>query len=292
MRRTIVTVGMALGALATPVAHAALPPDRTATVSASAPTFAWEGARATGYHVYWTAPVAFDPSRCSKNADTYCDITHVRLEAAPDSTATLTVTLTEFSSPAADFDVYIYTSTPDGQPIEVTPQTGCCQPAGTDENVSLANAAPGHYLVYVPYWLVNDASFKGKVTGADIVALPAPPPQAQSAPPPQEAQTSRPALPLRLPSKAKQRGRTLPIRITATQTIHSLRVQLRPTTGGGVVLGEATRERLQPGKTGLTLKLKRNVKPGRYYLRAWGLIDGYRQQTKQLVRLTRRRPAA
>lgn len=284
MRRTALTAAaIGLGAVA-PTAHAAIPPDRAATLTAATPSYTWDGPQASGYHVYWTAPLAFDPQKCSKEPETYCDATLVKLDAAPDSTATLTVTLSDYSSPAADFDVYIYTSDAAGNPKEAAPQTGCCEPAGTDENVSLANAEPGHYLVYVPYWLVNDASFKGTIKGADIVApAPAPGPAPPPTAPQQPAGSAPQTLPLSMPGRATSRKRALPLKLTAKAEITNLQMRL---TKGPRVFATRSIRRVAAGPVRTSLRVSRTLRAGRYRLAATGTVDGRRLTVRKSIVLS------
>ena len=283
-RRALIAATIVVGAV-TPTAHAAIPPDRATTLTAATPTYTWDGPQASGHHVYWTAPLAFDPQKCTKEPATYCDATLVKLDAAPETTANLLVTLSDYSSPAADFDVYIYTSDAAGNPKEAAPQTGCCEPAGTDENVSLDNAEPGYYVVYVPYWLVNDASFKGKITGADIVG-PATPPDTTpppAAPPQQPAAAAPRTLPLSLPGRATLRDRKLTLKVTAKAEITNLQIRL---SKAGKVFGRLLKGKVSKGALTTSMRLRAGAKPGRYTVRAAGTVDGRRLTVKRSIRLS------
>lgn len=282
-RKALIAATVAVGALV-PTAQAAIPPDRATTLTAATPRYSWDGPQASGYHVYWTAPLAFDPQKCTKDPATYCDATLVKLDADPGTTASLLVTLSDYSSSAADFDVYIYTSDAAGNPKEAAPQTGCCEPAGTDENVSLANAEPGYYLVYVPYWLVNDASFKGTITGADIVAPPTPP----SAPPPaapqqQPAAAAPKSLPLSLPSRGTFRDRTLTLKATAKAEITNLLLRV---SKRGKVFGLRRKGKVSKGVLRTSMRLRSAAKRGRYTLTATGTVDGRRLRARKSIRLS------
>ena len=290
------------GVLLTVPDTAAAAPDRAGAVSAGAPVFAWEGPQAHGRHVYWTEPVAFDPSKCSKQPETYCDVTHVRLEAQTDTTATLKVKLTDYSSPSADFDVYVYESDAAGGVGKQARTTGCCQPAGVDENVTVSDAAPGYYLVFVPYWMVPNDSYKGSVEGVDIVAPPTAPPS-PSAPSSSAPSSSSPkgggspgstraarALPFRAAAalgsaRTLRRRRAVSLQVTAGEPITNLRVELRPLRGRGRVLGRADRRFLARGRARLRLTVPRGLRRGSYALVASGVVAARSLTLRQTVRV-------
>ena len=75
----ILVVGLLVGLLSVSAGLAALPPDRSGTVTPDAP-FIWEGAMASGANTEYSA-AAGEP--CGKTPLDYCDITLIHVNVDP-----------------------------------------------------------------------------------------------------------------------------------------------------------------------------------------------------------------
>ena len=204
--RSLLIVAL-LVVLAPASASAAVPPDRTATLTAASPAFAWDGQEATAAAPQQSAQ-GYDPALCSKDPDYYCDVTLVKLDAAPDTTAELEFAINEFSFACSDFDISIFHSDANGTPGEFIANGGNLSAACLEETVTVADAAPGYYLATVSYYFSPGATYKGSVKATGIVpppAAPAPPAATDARPAPPPAFTPKPVAKKKPSCRAKAR---------------------------------------------------------------------------------------
>lgn len=271
-------------------AAAALAPDRTAVLTATSAQFAWDGQTAQGAAPQQSLQ-GFDPESCSKEPDYYCDVTLVRLDTAPGTTAELQLDIFDFSFPLADFDLSVFHSDETGAPGEFIDNGGNLSAAGLEETVVVADAEPGFYLVTVSYYFSPGANYKGTVVARGITPAPAP-----AAPAP--AQPARPApapaspgrLPLALPrrlgsARRAARTRSLALRLRASEPIEQLSLTLQDRRGravGGVRVG-----RLAAGRHTVRLRATRRLRPGRHRLTATGVAGGAKRTARRTVTLGR-----
>ena len=298
--------------LAVPAIAQAAPPDRTATVSASASAFAWDGPPGTGTY----APVGgYDPEACNKEAANYCDITLVNVQSG--GPVGLELKIFGYSDPTSDFDLYLYKSDSTGVvgeqvnaendgPTPVTGPTGL--PAGFEETHTNAALEPGYYLVIVAYFLTNESSYKGSftVTGATPVAGggTTPPPGGGTTPPPSGGTTPPPSggtpppssgstlttLPFKAASslgslKKAKKKKALSFKATATEAITNLKLKLLDARKGSrTVYGTATIASFPEGSRVIKLKINRKLKKkGKYTLLATGTAQGKSLAVSQAV---------
>ena len=263
MRRFAVLLLALLVPVAT--AEAAPTPDRAALISAKFSEYPWDGQRATAAAPQQSV-IGFDPNLCTKEPDYYCDVTHVRLDAADGTTAKLQFDIFDFSVPFADFDISIFHSDAAATPGEFIANGGNLSAAGLEETVILEEAEPGYYLVTVSYYFSPDAAYKGTIKGTGITpppdaAPPAGPPAARPAP-------SQPAAPPKVHVRSvTRRGRTVTVHF-AEPVGRAARVVLRDRRGRVVARG-----RVAAGAKRVKLRARRAVEPGRYTLRV-GSADG------------------
>jgi len=295
LRSRILIAALAAASLAAP-ATAAAEPDRTATLSADAAEFTFDGTSASGTHVYESNLLPFDPEFCSKTPDSYCDITHFEIKSG--GPVGLRVSLDEFTTPVSDFDLYVYKSDAAGAVGTEVDNSGNIP--GEAEEVIVSGAAPGYYLAVVPYFFVPGGGFKGTIAVTDATpvgeAPPAEPPPggdpAPAPPPPGggDPAPSPPAAPAALPFKAAKsigsarkarKSKRLAFRVSAGEAISGLTVQLRK---GSKVLGTARLASLPKGSRTLKLRVKR-LKAGSYTLVATGSVGGAQQTATQKVRV-------
>jgi hypothetical protein len=256
MRRLVLL--LALLVPAAPAAAAPVP-DRVAVMSATSASYAWDGQQATAAAPQQSAN-GFDPNLCTKEQDYYCDITHVKLEAAADTTAQLQFDIFDFSVPFADFDISIFHSDAAATAGEFIANGGNLSAAGLEETVIVPEAAPGYYLVTVSYYFSPDASYKGTIKATGITPPPAS--AAEPAPAPAPASPARPAAPPTVHVKSvTRRGRVVTVRL-AEPAPRALAVALRDRRGRLVARGKVA-----AGKASAKLRARRPVKPGRYRLR-------------------------
>ena len=259
MRRIAVLIALLVPAAP---AGAAPTPDRAATMSATSLNFAWDGQQATAAAPQQSAN-GFDPNLCTKEPDYYCDVTHVRLDAAPDTTAELQFDIFDFSVPFADFDISIFHSDAAATPGEFIANGGNLSAAGLEETVVIPEATPGYYLVTVSYYFSPDAYYKGTIAAKGVTPAPA------SAPPAPPAPAPGPATPAPGPSTAPpkvhvksvtRRGRVITVKL-AQPAARRMAVVLRDRRGKLVARGKVA-----AGAKSAKLRARRAVKPGRYRL--------------------------
>ena len=216
MRLRLGLLTLALSALV--AAPAAAAPDHTGTLSASSPTFSWDGAIAdSAPDLIGFGPGCADPGH--KCEDVLLDVKHpgslkITIES-PDGGD-----ITEPSGEACgadepcgsyqDFDGLVYKSNAAGEPVG-EPLTEDCQSTKASEECVLPAVDPGYYLLHVDYFMVLDAGYKGTAVltttaqpdppasepGATPTPTPTPTPQPGAAPTPtpqsQPAPASKPA---------------------------------------------------------------------------------------------------
>lgn len=251
MRRLLLLIAFSL--LAAP-AQAAPVPDRVAVMSATSTSYAWDGQQATAAAPQQSVQ-GFDPALCTKEPDYYCDITHVKLEAAAESIAELQFDIFDFSFSAADFDISIFQSDAQATPGEFIANGGNLSAAGLEETVVLPEAAPGYYLVTVSYYFSPDAFYKGTIKATGIT----PPPAGAPAPPAPAPAAPAPAAPPKVRVKSvKRRGRAVTVTLDQPAS-RALPVVLRR---GKLAL----RGRIPAGARSVRLRAKRRVAAGRYRL--------------------------
>ena len=270
--------------LAFPAAASAAPKiDRAVILSAASPDFAWDGEQAQAAAPQQSAQ-GFDPNMCSKNADYYCDITLVRLEALAGTTASVEFAIKSFNPAFADFDLSIFKSNAAGEPGEQVANGGSLSAAGQEETVPVKEMEPGYYLVTVSYYFSPNATFKGTIKASGITAEAAPPPAPARAEPAPVTE----ALPLRAATalgsaRRATRKRSLAVKATATAAITNLSLALRDARGRIVATGRVAQ--FAAGSRALRLKVTRKLFRGTYSLVAIGIVDGAKRQTLQRVRL-------
>lgn len=126
-------------------------PDRTAELTAAAPTFEWDGGPVNGID----------------NNDQDPDDTLVKLAVG----GSLAIAFSEASDTAQDIDIQLYRSTAAGEPgAEVYVSTD----SAADETYTHKNLAPGYYLIRASGWLSVGGTYKGAATLTPTVAAPAP----------------------------------------------------------------------------------------------------------------------
>ena len=128
-------------------------PDRSGEVTPDAP-FLWEGSVASGTNE------TFDPTACSKEPATYCDITLVNV--VPGDFYETSAGGVEFSSsgatPGSDIDLLVFESDASGTLGDFV---GASAGATADERVSI-EGADGYYLVVAFYFAVENSGYDGK----------------------------------------------------------------------------------------------------------------------------------
>ena len=279
MSRARAALVIAAALLAAPAGADAAPTiDRGALLSAATPSFAWDGQQAQAAAPQQSAQ-GFDPNLCSKEPTYYCDVTLVKLDAAPDTTAELEFAIFDFSVPVADFDISIYESDERGEPGKFIANGGNLSAAGLEETVEVPEAAPGYYLVTVSYYFSPDASYKGTIKATGITPPPAPPapPAPAPAPAPASPAPASGPLPLTLPATLK-RAR---VALRASEPITDLTLALRDRRGR--VVASARTANLPAGRRTLRLKARRRLKPGRYTLVAIGVAGGAKRTATRTV---------
>jgi len=267
MARNLSLVGVIAAALATSSAPALAAPaiDRSTTLTASAPSFAWDGQEATAAAPQQSA-VSYDPANCTKEPDYYCDVTLVRVDAAKGTTADLEFAIFDFSVPIADFDLSIFRSDASGEPGEFLANGGNLSAAGLEETVPIEDAEPGYYLATVSYYFSPGASYKGTVKATGIVApKPAAKPTSPAAPTPVAPQPSAtpPPAPARFAmtvSPVRRGARAVRVKVSAATTV-TVRDARGRRLGGARAAKAGT----------VTVRLRRRVTSGRLTVHAGGL---------------------
>jgi hypothetical protein len=141
-----------IGVLAVGSAAQAQTPDRSGEVTPAAP-FTWQGDVASGLNE------TFDPTICSKELATYCDITLVNV--VPGDFYSTSGGGVEFSTdgPAGqDIDLLVFESGPSGA---LGAFVGASAGFTADERVSIERAE-GYYLLVAFYFAVDNAGYDGK----------------------------------------------------------------------------------------------------------------------------------
>jgi hypothetical protein len=144
---------LATGVLAPAPVAGAQTPDRSVTATPEVPA-TWEGDVASGLND------SFDPTACSKEPATYCDITLVNV--VPGDFYDVSGGGVEFSTsgavPGSDMDVEVYESDASGTLGDFV---GISAGSTADERVSVTNAE-GYYLVIVYYFAVENSGYDGR----------------------------------------------------------------------------------------------------------------------------------
>ena len=275
----VVAAVIALLALA-PAAEAAPTPDRGALMSAGTPNFTWQGQQAQAAAPQQSAQ-GFDPNKCTKNPDYFCDVTLVRLDAAAGTTAELEFAIFDFSVEFADFDLSIFRSDASGTPGELVANGGNLSAAGMEETVKVPEAEPGYYLVTVSYYFSPDATFTGSIKATGIVPPPAPSP---SRPPAAQATPSPAPQPLGLSLvSARRTKRAVLVRTRTARRLSNVSLALRDRRGRLVAAGRFGA--IKPGTRTLRLRATRKLRAARYELLAIGIDGSEKRSTSFSVRL-------
>ena len=286
----LLTAGTAIGA-----------PDKTLTLSAATPEHSWDGEQGQYTNLQYSEDT------CSKDAATYCEI--FLLDIRSDTPVTLDASLTDFSSPIADFDLRIYMSDSTGafgdqlDSPEFAPDDpaapGWGGPPGVDEFYHVEGVAPGYYLLVVSHFFNPNATYKGnvKVTGATGGGTTPPPPPdggGTTPPPTGGGDTGSPApapeagpLPFKVPStlgsaKKVKKKKALTFKATASEAIDNLRVSL--VDSKKKVVARTSVASFPKGSKTLKLKVRR-LKAGRYSLVSEGDVNGQHRVQSQAVRI-------
>ena len=304
MRRLLIA-GATAALMAAGTAIAA--PDKTVTLGAAAPEFAWDGTQ--GSH----SNVQYSEENCNKEPNTFCEL--YLLDIRSDTPVTLDVSLTEFSNPFADFDLRVYKSnaagafTADDQVESHTwdatdPNTpGWGGPNGVEEFYHVEGLEPGLYMVAVSHYFNPNATYKGhvKLTGATGGGTATPPPTGGDpgtggggTPPPSGGggggtppPTQAGPLPFKVPSslgsaKKAKKKKALSFKATATEAITNLTVSL--VDSKKKVVGKATVASFPKGSKTIKLKVKK-LKAGKYNLVSSGTVNGQNRVNSQAVKV-------
>ena len=179
-RLGVLTLALSL-ALAIPALAA---PDQSGTLSATAPTFAWDGRPGTGF----SEPLLTGSNPgCAAPAGYDCDDILLKLDSGGDLTVaidagdqqTIEEPTGEFGTVGAypDLDVYIYKSdesgAASGEPISDGEE---CASGALNETCVAKNVKPGYYLAQIEYWLAVEHEYKGTATLSNFPAPAAPAP--------------------------------------------------------------------------------------------------------------------
>ena len=185
----ILVVGLLVGLLSVSAGLAALPLDRSGTVTPDSP-FIWLGATASGANTEYSA-AAGEP--CGKTPLDYCDVTLIHVNVDPSYWDThgggVMIRLhSYFPSPASDFDLYIYQSDASGARGALVGSSPNFP--GEEESFTIQRAS-GYYLVQVVYFAVTESRYTGQ---AQFVSHAQTPPDVDSPAGLQEVLASDPAL--------------------------------------------------------------------------------------------------
>lgn len=181
MKRIVLLALAAAVGLATTGPASAAPADREGAVSAGELAYSWTGQTANGANVsFFGASVTDEPGSCaSTDARTMCDETLIKVDALATKGAQLTFRIEGFGTPVDDFDLRVYSSNAQGDPVShlgspasdnaATSPLGANDPrntgAGDFETVTVTSPrAGGYYLVQVVYFAVPSSSYKGSAT--------------------------------------------------------------------------------------------------------------------------------
>ena len=268
-------------------------PDRTVELSSSTTQHAWDGEAVQATNFSLAPVVAFDPNACSKESDSYCE--QILLNVRSGAPVKLDATLTGFTDPSADFDLYIYKSDASGKVgEEVDGGSGTGGTFGEDEIWTAEEVEPGYYLLVVVHFYNPEASYKGlaKVTGATAVAGGTTPPPGTTAPPP-GGTTPPPSgggfatLPFKAPgtigsAKKAKKKKSISFKATAQADISNLVVGLL--NRNKKVIATAKVASFPKGTATIRLKV-RKLKKGSYTLASQGTVNGQTLKTAQAVKI-------
>lgn len=298
MKRLVLSIALLTAMAASAVALAA--PDKTVQLSAASPEFKWDGVKGN-YSYFYLSPVSpYDPNKCSQQSNSYCE--QYLIDIRSDTPVKLDATLTEFSNPTADFDLYVYKSDASGKPGEaVKCGNGTGGGFGEDEICVAEELPAGHYLVIAVHFYNPNATYKGlvKITGATGDA-PAPPASGDPAPPsggdPGSGDPAPPAsgdgggfttLPFKAAgtlgsAKKAKKKKAFAFKATSEADISNLVVALLDKKKK--VVGRATVGEFKKGSRTLKLKV-RKPRAGKYTLASQGVVDGRELKTAQAVKI-------
>jgi hypothetical protein len=143
------------------------------------PTASWAGERATGTNVSFVTTDLFEP-KCSRDIQTYCDDTLVKVSFAEPTSATLRFRLDGFDPQLSDFDLRVYQTNSTGFPlvyrgsptssdISETSPLGADDPRYTsfgDYENKIVSVSQGtrYYLVRIVYFAVVNGTYTGSAT--------------------------------------------------------------------------------------------------------------------------------
>ena len=212
MRKTILLLTTAAGLAVVPAAQAA---DRTGTVGASSPSYAWDGGPGTAYsaNIPGLGGIGTGFFGC-RDGIADCDETLIKVDVA----GKLTVTANADDDSTDAIDLYLYPSdaegTYDDSDDDLAEAAGATE--ASDETVAVS-VNPGFYIAQVRFFDASDDTFKGTATlsgfaapepaATPTVEAPAPPPPAAQPAPAQQSQPaeqSKPTAKQKLAAKKKK----------------------------------------------------------------------------------------
>ena len=166
-------------------------PDRSFTLAPGVPA-EWDGPVQTAANQTYDSPSG---TPCGKDPDTYCDTTLLNVgdrsgDFYKTHQSTLTVTATNFTVPANDYDVYVYQSDAAGNRGTLAGSDGA--PPGVEEKATVENPS-GYYLVQVVYF-ISTGGYHGAALLEDRDVPPLVNNDIDTPPGIQEALASNPAL--------------------------------------------------------------------------------------------------
>ena len=293
MKRLVTLIATLTAVMASAIAFAA--PDKTVPLNAASPEFKWDGVQGQYSHFSLSPIVPHDPNNCSQNADSFCE--QYLLDIRSDTPVGLDASLTEFSDPTADFDLYVYKSDASGKPgEEVDCGDGTGGSAGADEVCAATELPAGYYLLTAVHFFNPNATYKGmaKITGASGGGA-TPPPSTGTPPPGTGTPPSTPppssggfaTLPFKAAgslgsAKKAKKKKAFTFKATAEADISNLVVALLDKKKKAV--GSAKVALFKKGSGTIKLKVKK-PKKGTYTLAAQGTVDGKELKTSQVVKV-------
>ena len=199
MRKTILSCAAAVLLAAAPSAHAQA--DRTGTIGATAPSFAWDGGPGTsvGANAGPLGGVSVGNLIGCFEGIADCENTLLKVEAP----GTLTLTADSADDSKDVLDLYLYETNEAGEFDDQATDMAEGGGAGTtgDEKI-VAKVKPGYYMVHIKFFLAEADTYKGLAVLSDFPAPPAAAPVAPTTPttapapaPQQSAPASQPAPP-------------------------------------------------------------------------------------------------
>ncbi|HEX2412790.1 MAG TPA: hypothetical protein VHJ39_16605 [Solirubrobacteraceae bacterium] len=148
----VILVGILAASLAAGPAASAQTPDRTVVATPAVPA-TWAGDVASGTNT------TFDPTQCSKNPPTYCDITLVNVVPGDFyATSGGGVEFSTIGTPGNDLDLFVFESDASGTLGDFV---GASAGFTADERVSVVNAQ-GYYLVVAFYFAMTNSGYDGR----------------------------------------------------------------------------------------------------------------------------------